>query len=170
MGLRLSATMGALVIFVGTGTAQADWLDDAWSEEWVRMNGNPAVSMSGDAVHVVLPATSLHQAYEEGFTTEQALQDFLERHGQRCSHLIDLNVPHPNLKVTLSFEGRAPFESVPERDEVLTTLKRAYLRYRADDSIPLLFTVSPVEFEYSINYVPTHQVRCVAPGDDDATS
>src|SRR5215813_13693304 len=99
MRLGLSATMGALVIFVGTGNVQADWLDDVWSEEWVRMNGNPAVSISGDGVQVVLPATSLQKAYEQGLTTEQALHDFLERHGQRCSHLIDLNVPHPNLKV-----------------------------------------------------------------------
>jgi hypothetical protein len=162
--------MGALAILVGTGTAQADWLDDAWSEEWVRKNGNPAVSMSGDAIHVVLPATSLHQAYEEGFTTEHALQDFLDRYGQRCSHLIDLNVPHPNLKVTLSLQVWTPFEGIPEREEVLVALKSAYLRYRADDSIPLLFTTSPVEFEYSIDYVPTHQVDCIAPGDDDTTS
>jgi hypothetical protein len=162
--------MGALAIFVGTGIAQADWLDDAWSEESVRRDGNPAVSLSGDTVHVVLPAASLHRAYEEGLTTEQVLQGFLDRHGQRCSHVIDLNVPHPHLKVTLSLQGQASFEGIPARDELLTVLRSAYLKYHTDDSIPPLFTVSPAKFEYSINYVPAHQVRCVAPGEDDATS
>jgi hypothetical protein len=166
----LSATIGALGILVGTGTVQADWLDDVWSEEWVQMNGNPAVSMSGDGVQIVVPAILLQQAYEEGFTTEQALQDFLDRHGQRCSHLVDLNLPHPNLKVTLSLQVPAALESIPENDEVLAAVKSTLLRYRTDDSIPLLFTISPVKFEYSINYVPTHQVHCVAPNDDDMTS
>ncbi|MGH9201110.1 MAG: hypothetical protein ACRD2A_07730, partial [Vicinamibacterales bacterium] len=91
MKLRLSVTMVALVTFVGTGIARADWLDDAWSEDSVLINGNPAVSISGDIIYVVLPTATLHQAYDSGVTTEEALRVFLDRHGQRCSHLIDLN-------------------------------------------------------------------------------
>jgi hypothetical protein len=163
-------TMMSLAALVGTGVARADWLDDAWGEDSVQMNGNPAVSISGDTVHVVLPVTSLRQAYEEGLTIERALRDFLDRHGQRCSHLIDLNNPHPNLKVALSVQVRTPFESISEGEDVLALVKSAYLKYHTDDSIPMLFTVSPVEFEYSLNYVPTHRVRCVAPKGDDATS
>jgi hypothetical protein len=166
MKLTLSATMVALVIFVGTSIAWADWLDDAWSEDSVRTNGNPAVSISGDTIYVVLPAATLHQAYDAGVTTEDALRVFLDRHGQRCSDLIDLNIPHPKLKVTLSLQGWMPFEDIPNGDEVLSTVKNAYLKYHSDDSIPLLFTSSPVAFEFSINYVPTHQVRCIVPNDD----
>jgi hypothetical protein len=167
MKLTLSATtIVALVTFVGTGIARADWLDDAWGEDSVRTNGNPAVSISGDAIYVVLPAATLHQAYEAGVRTEDALRIFLDRHGQHCSDLVDLNVPHPNLKVTLSLQGWISFEDIPERDEVLSTLENAYLRYHSDDSIPLLFTSSPVEFKFSIDYVPRRQVHCVAPKDD----
>jgi hypothetical protein len=166
MKLTLLAPMVALGTLVGTGIAQADWVDDAWSEDSVRINGNPAVTISGDAIYVVLPAATLHQAYDAGVTTEDALRVFLDRHGQRCSDLIDLNVPHPNLNVTLSLQGWIPFEDIQEGDEVLSTLENAYLKYHSDDSIPLLFTSSPVKFKFSINYVPTRQVRCVAPKDD----
>jgi hypothetical protein len=170
MKRTLSATIVVLVIAVGTGMARADWVDDAWSEDSVRKHGNPAVSISGDTIYVVLPAATLHQAYEAGVTTEDALRAFLDRHGQRCSDLVDLNVPHPNLKVTLLLQDWTAFEDGPEGDDVLSALKRAYLKYQADNSIPLLFTTSPVTFEFSINYMPTRQVRCVAPNDDGPTS
>jgi hypothetical protein len=167
---RRSGLFALAIAFLGTDAAQADWLDDVWSEDSVRTNGNPAASISDDTVYVVLPVASLHQAYEQGLTTEEALHDFLNRHGQRCSSLIYLNVPHPNLKVMLSLQARTSFEGVWEEDKVLTRLTTAYVKYHADDSYPLLFTISPVKFEYSINYVPTRQVRCVAPKDDDSTS
>ena len=117
----------------------------------------------------MLPAASLLQAYEEGFTAERALHDFLDRHGQRCSQLIDLNVPHPDLKVALSLQGRASFEDVAERDVVLAALEDAKTSYQAGD-IPVLFAVSPVQFEYRINYVPSRQVRCITPEEAEPTS
>jgi hypothetical protein len=170
MTLRRSVAMIALFTLAGTGMARADWLDGAWSEESARTNGNPAVSISADTVHVVLPAASLRQAYEEGFTTAQALQEFLDRHGQRCSQLLDLNVPHPDLNVALSLQGPASFEDIPDGDAVLTALQHAGPGYQTDDGIALLFAVSPVKFEYRLNYTPTRHVRCVAPAADEATS
>jgi len=163
MKLKTSMTTVALVSFVGSGIAQANWLDDAWSDDSVRMHGNPAITIRGDFIHVVLPSATLQQAYDEGIATEELLRDFLERYGQRCSDLIDLNVPHPHLKVKLSLRRQAPFDEIPENDEVLTRLRTAYLKQHIAHSIPLLLTVSPVHFDFTINYVPTRQVRCVAP-------
>jgi len=163
----LFVTTVALEMLVGAGIAHADWIDDAWSEDSARVNGNPAVSISGDTIYLALPSATLQQAYDAGLSTKDALHRFLDRHGQRCSQLIDLNFPHPHLRVMLSLQDGTPFENLPEGDEVLGALKRAYLRYHTDGSSPLLFTVSPVKFEFSINYVPTRRVRCIAPGDID---
>jgi hypothetical protein len=169
MKLRQSMAVPIVAMFtvVGTGMARAGWLDGAWSEGSARRNGHPAVSMSADAVYIVLPAASLHQAYQEGLTTQQALSAFLDQYGQRCSDLIDLNVPHANLRTMLSLQGSARFEEIAEGDAALAAAEKAH---EPDAGIPLLFAVSPLKFEYRINYVPTRQVRCVAPAGDDATS
>lgn len=65
----------------GHVAAEADWLDDAWSERSVLVNGNPAISINGNSVYIALPAATLHQAYSEGLSTEEILQDFLDRYG-----------------------------------------------------------------------------------------
>ena len=170
MKVGLVIGMVALSALLGTDPARADWVEDAWSEDSVRMNGNPAVSISRGAVHVVLPAMSLHQAYEEGLTTRQILRAFLDRHAQRCSDVLDLNVPHPNLRVALSLQGRMSFDDIPEQDEVLTALKEVYRKQGSSAGAPMLFTVSPVQFELSIDYVPTRRVRCILPTGGDANS
>ncbi|HEX2114189.1 MAG TPA: hypothetical protein VHM01_07265 [Alphaproteobacteria bacterium] len=162
MKLVLSAAALALATFVGSGLARADWLGDAWSEESVRRNGNPAITIHRDSIHVVLPAATLRQAYDEGATTERVLSEFLERYGQRCSSLLKLNAPHPNLKVRLSLQTRTSFDEISEDDEVLTALKTEYLK-RTETGSPVLFTTSPGHFDYTINYVPKRQVRCVTP-------
>ena len=62
------------VILVGTGAAASDWLDDAWSDESVRINGNPAISIQSDSISVVLPTATLAAAYEEGVSTENIVR------------------------------------------------------------------------------------------------
>jgi len=159
----LSAAALAIAIFGGSDLARADWLGDAWSEESVRKNGNPAITIHRDAIHVVLPAATLRQAHNEGVTTEQALGAFLERYGQRCSGLLKLNAPHPSLKVTLSLQTRTSFDDIPEDDETLAELKAEYLKRYSEMGSPVLFTVSPGRFDFTIDYAPKRQVRCVTP-------
>jgi hypothetical protein len=76
---------------------------------------------------------------------------------------VDLNIPHPDLKVELSLQSPIAFKDTSERDEVLATLMRTYLSKRTEGSTPLLFTILPEHFDFSINYVPTHHVTCVTP-------
>jgi hypothetical protein len=164
MKLGPAIAIVTLATFVGTGIAHANWLDDAWSEKSVRMNGSPAITIRGDSIYVVLPTATLLQAHDEGVATRDALRDFLERYGQRCSKSVDLNVANPNLIVVLSLQSPSRFENVSENVE-LTALRNAYLKFGVKNDLPLLFTVSHSKIEYSINYVPTRRVRCVAPGD-----
>jgi len=58
MRLIFSAAALALATFVGSDLARADWLSDAWSEDSVRRNGNPAIIIQRDAIHVVLPGAA----------------------------------------------------------------------------------------------------------------
>lgn len=163
MKLIHSAAVLALATLAASGPARADWLRDVWSEESVRQNGSPAITIGRDSIHVVLPAATLRQAQNEGFTTERALGDFLEKYGQRCSGLANLNAPQPNLKVTLSLQNPARFEDILEGDEVLAEFKAEYLRRRAKPESPVLFTVSPGQVEFTIDYAPKRQVRCAVP-------
>jgi hypothetical protein len=162
MRLIVSAAALALVTFAGSNLARADWLSDAWSEESVQRNGNPAITIQRDAIYVVLPASTLLQAHSEGITTEHVLGDFLERYGQHCSSSLNLNVAHPNLKVRLSLQSPTPFDEISKDDEVLTALRAGHLKGTETGS-PVLFAVSPGYSEFTIDYVPKRQVRCVAP-------
>jgi hypothetical protein len=89
----LSIAALVLATVFTSGLAWADWLSDAWSAESVRRHGSPAITIRRGSIQVVLPAAALNQAYDEGVTTERAFSDFVERYAQRCSGLVDLNVP-----------------------------------------------------------------------------
>lgn len=160
----------AIAMTAATSAEAADWLEEVWSDASVRMNGSPAISLRNDGVTVVLPAAALAEAYDAGLGTETALRDFIERYGPRCSDLLDLNLSHPDLAVGLSLQVPARPEDVPSAEDVLTALKRASVKYSAGNDLPLLFTVSPLTYAYTIDYVPTHQVRCIAPGEGDESS
>ena len=163
MRLTLSTAALALAILAGSGPARADWLGDAWSEQAVRRNGSPAITIGRNSIHVVLPEPTLRQAHAEGMTTERALGQFLEKYGQRCSGLLNLNERHASLKVKLSLQTPTSFDDIPDGDEVLTEMKAEFLKRYSDRGSPALFTVAPEHIELTIDYVPTRQVRCVAP-------
>ena len=91
----LSVSFALALTLVEFGTARADWLDDAWGEDRVEMTGNPAITIYGDTIDIVLPTATLYRAYEEGLTTQDILDVFLDRYGQRCSGMVDLNMCVP---------------------------------------------------------------------------
>jgi hypothetical protein len=159
----LSIAALVLATVFTSGLAWADWLSDAWSAESVRRHGSPAITIRRGSIQVVLPAAALNQAYDEGVTTERALSDFVERYAQRCSGLVDLNVPQADLKVSLSLQTRTSLDEISEDDEVLTALKTEYLKRGDAIGSPMLFTASPGRFNFTLDYVPKRQVRCAAP-------
>ena len=134
------------------------------------MNGTPAITFHADSVYVVFPIATLLQAHVEGITTEDAVRAFLERYGQRCSNLIDLNAPHSSLRVRLSLQSPADLGDIDQEDEVLFSFRSVYLKEKLDPDVPSLFTVSPDHLDLTINYVPTRQVHCVSPGAVSPTS
>ena len=52
MRLIFSAAVLALATFVGSDLARADWRSDAWSEDSVRRNGNPAITIQRESIDV----------------------------------------------------------------------------------------------------------------------
>jgi hypothetical protein len=147
MQLRTSGAMIAVVSFAGgMGVAEADWLDDAWSEKSSARHGSPSITIGATGeVSVALPRSVLQEAHAVGATTEAALRAFLGRYGPRfCSHLMDLNVPQKNLKVALRML-EAPFEGVE------------------------VFFVSPEHSDFVLDYAPTNTVHCIVPGQDPAS-
>jgi hypothetical protein len=160
---KLALSIVAFIAVAGADVAQASWLDDAWGRDSVRLNGAPAITVHAESVHVVLPVAMLLQAHSEGSTTEIALRDFLERYGQRCSDLLDLNAAHPNLKVRLSLQRPATLTDIDERDAALTLLRDAHLNQPSDDGAPALFTVSPGHLDLTIDYAPKRRAYCISP-------
>jgi hypothetical protein len=144
-------------------TARADWLDELWSEESVRANGNPAITIRRDAVEVVLPAAVLRKAHDEGATLAQIINAFLDRYGPHCSDLLSFNLAHPDLKVQLSLQSQAPPES--QLNDILRSPEESYLVPSVSNRARL-FVVSPEHFDLTIDYVPTRKVHCIVPKDE----
>ncbi|MBX6322990.1 MAG: hypothetical protein IRY94_14265 [Rhodospirillaceae bacterium] len=117
--------------------AQAGWVDDIWTDEVTRSTGSPAITINADgSVAVVLQQEFLDRA---GLDVTDAARAFLQHFGPRqCSHLLDLNRPHPGLVVNVYLES-----GNGERTVVGTRSMRL-----------------------TIDYVPSRQVRCVTPGGD----
>lgn len=138
--------------------ARADWLDEVWSEESVRTNGSPAITIRRDAVDVVLPVAILRKARDEGVTLANVINAFLDRYGPHCSDLLSFNLPRPGLKVQLSLQSEVPSES--QSNDMLRFRKESNLVPSVSNRARL-FTVSPEHFDLSIDYVPTRHVRCV---------
>jgi hypothetical protein len=143
MKLRTSVAVVAMISSAEIGVAEANWLDEAWSEKSSARHGSPSITIRATGeVSVVLPGTVLQEARAAGATTEGALRAFLGRYGPRlCSHLMDLNIPQQNLKVELRML-EAPFEGAE------------------------VFIDSPEHSDFVLDYAPTNTVRCIVPGED----
>ena len=146
--------------------ARADWLADAWSN---HENGTPAINFSRTGpVTVVLPEEIVAQARATGLSTEGAVSAFLGRYAPPiCSSLIDMNVPHANLKVDFLLEHPVALEDADAatQEDAAEALNRA-LKSPSTRSVPRiqrLFVVDAKPLSLSIGYAPDHKVRCVEP-------
>lgn len=136
-------TVGAIA--ARSEPAKQSWLEQAWSDETVAETGGPAVTLEADgSVIVVLPARTLAAARRAGLSTKAAVTRFIERWGQHCSDLVDLDQPHAGLRVVLS-------------------LSRA-------TELPGLFVADDEEVPLVVDYVPTRRASCASPGEPAPTS
>ena len=172
-----SLALAVMGVLAATGAAHADWLDQAWSDQFVAAHGNPAITLHPDGVSVVLPAELLNEAYAQpGVTTRDVLRAFLNRYSPQCSGVLDLNMAQPNLTVDLSLQGTVALDTLPSRllDEVLEGMEQVPPAASPEAgsgqrrSVPRLtqvFVVTPDHLVFSIDYAPEKIVHCVAPQD-----
>lgn len=149
--------------------ASADWLADVWSNDVSYNNGYPAITFNTTGVvTVALPEAVLAQARGAGLGVEAAVSAFLGRYAPRmCTTLIDMTVPHPNLKVDLLVEHSVQIDAAdPAVQEQAATALNNALKSPGTKSVPRInraFVVDQRPLSLSINYVPGDEVHCVEP-------
>ncbi|HKW52166.1 MAG TPA: hypothetical protein VJO12_00625 [Stellaceae bacterium] len=155
----------AAMLLAAPAAHAADWLDEAWSDEAIGKTGTPAITLGASAVLLVLPAATLAEAHAQGVSTPDAVRLFLGRYGQHCSAGLDLDRPHPGLRVQLFLQKPVALEDAGERlqSEILDALKSA--KTKKLPRVDQLFAVTDAPDEVVIDYVPQRQARCVRPGD-----
>lgn len=148
LALAVTGILILLLVFVleaRSEPARRSWLEDAWSPATVNATGGPAVTLEADgSVILVLPVATLRAARKAGLSTKDAVTRFLERWGQHCSDVLDLDQPHAGLHVALSLARPTP--------------------------LPGLFVTDDEEDDLTVDYVPTRRAVCVTPGEDGPTS
>jgi hypothetical protein len=157
------ARYAAVLILIST-PAYADWVDRAWDADAVEENRIPAITLGPAGVLLVLPEETLDEARQAGLSTPQAAELLLQRYGQHCSSIIDLDRPHPHLKVQLFLERRVAFKDAPPevRGEIGEALTTDSSTAQAPD---MLSVTSEKSSDFFIDYVPSRTARCVSPGD-----
>jgi hypothetical protein len=158
----------ALIAVSVVNPARADWLSEAWSN---HDNGTAAINFDAKgAVTVVLPEEVLVQARATGLSVEGAVSAFLGRYAPPlCSTLIDMNVPHANLKVDLLIEHPVALKDAdaPTQEDAADALNHA-LKSQASASVPHIervFVVDRSPLSLSIDYTPDYKAHCVEPSD-----
>jgi hypothetical protein len=152
--------------------AHANWLDDAWTDDTVDRNGGPAITLNGEGVILVLPADTLVAAHAEGVGTKRAVTLFIERYGQHCSDIIDLDRKQ-KLHVQLFLSKPVDLNSASEetQQEVGDTLIKISGRHpKRPPDVQSLFVTEPEHRDFTIDYVPERKASCVELGDDNKTS
>jgi hypothetical protein len=155
------AKYAALLMLIAT-PAHADWLDRAWDGNAVAENRAPAITLGVGGVLLVLDQTTLDDAHAAGLSTHDAVRQVLQRYGQHCSDVIDLNRPHRHLRVRLYIARRVPFRKAPAntRSEVGQAMKSTGAKAPPD-------TLSVTSEHYSelfIDYRPSRNAECILPG------
>ncbi len=152
--------------------AHANWLDDAWTDDTADQNGGPAITLNSEGVILVLPANTLVAAHAEGVDTKQAVTLFIERYGQHCSDIIDLDQKQ-NLHVQLFLSRPVDLNSASEQtqQEVGDTLiKLSDGRSKRPPHVESLFVTEPEHRDFTVDYAPQRKASCVEPGEDDKNS
>jgi hypothetical protein len=157
----------ALLTIAAVNSARADWLADAWSDDASHRRGTPAISFNATGVvTVVLPEAVLAQAKATGLSVESAVGAFLGRYAPgMCSSLLDMSVPHKDLKVDLLVERPVAADNLDAatQEDAAAALNHS-LKSPATKSVPHInnvFIVDRKPLNLSIDYAPDHKVHCV---------
>jgi len=151
------------------GPARADWLTAMWRGDADARNGSPAITLNAaGAVAAVLPEAVLAEARATGLTIEDTVGAFLARYAPKmCSSLLDMNAPHPNLKVDLFIQRPVALDSMDgsTQEDVAAALNQALKAPMSKaGSIPRIknvFMVGQSSLALSIDYAPEKKVDCV---------
>jgi hypothetical protein len=158
------ARYAAVLLLIST-PAYADWVERAWDAQAVEENRIPAITLGAAGVLLVLPEETLDEAHQAGVSTPQAAEELLKRYGQRCSSIIDLDQPHPHLKVQLFLARRVRLMDAPPevRGQIGEALTTDGSTAQAPDTLSV---TSEKSSDFFIDYVPSGTaVRCVSPAD-----
>jgi hypothetical protein len=151
----------ALLMLIAT-PAHADWLERAWNGEAVAENRAPAITLGLGGVLLVLDQTTLDDAHAAGLSTPDAVRALLERYGQHCSDVIDLNRPYRHLRVRLYIAKRVPFHEAPANTR--SDVRQAVRSTRAKAPPDTLSITAEHYSELFIDYEPSRNAECVLPG------
>jgi hypothetical protein len=144
-GRRLGLSTLLFATLISTSPVRADWLDDVWNDEHSSRHGPVAITIHAvNGITIVLPEASINEAQAAGVSPQQAALAFLRKYGpEMCSPIIDLNENKPALTIKL------------------------IVQYMHSSGRNIVFEASSHEEVWTIDYIPTHRARCVAPPDDD---
>jgi len=160
-----------LLSVIATTSANADWLANAWPEDAILKNGNPAITFgAAGTITLVLPQAVLGEAHAAGLSVERAVGAFLGRYAPKtCSNLLDMTVPHTNLRVDLLIERPVALNGIDgsAQEDAAAALNHA-LRNMARGPVPHIdraFIVDQKPRGLAIDYVPELRVHCAEPPD-----
>lgn len=151
----------ALLMLIAT-PAHADWLERAWDAKAVSENRAPAITLGLGGVLLVVDQTTLDDAHAAGLSTPDAVSKLLERYGQHCSDVIDLDRPHRHLRVKLYIAKRVPLREAPARTR---SEVRQAARSKGAKAPPDSLSVTAEHYsELFIDYEPSRNAVCILPG------
>ena len=158
-----------LLSVIAVTPAKADWLANAWPEDAIPKNGSPAITFNATGtVTLVLPEAMLGEAQAAGLSIERAVSAFLGRYAPKtCSNLLDMTVPHTNLRVDLLIERPVAPDNLDDsaQDDATAALNHA-LKNLASGRVPHIdraFIVDQKPLSLAIDYVPEQAVHCAEP-------
>jgi hypothetical protein len=160
-----------LLSVIAVTPANADWLANAWPADAIPKNGNPAITFSATGtITLVLPQAVLGEAQASGLSVERAVSAFLGRYAPKiCSNLLDMTVPHTNLRVDLLIERPVTFDNMDgSAQEVAATALNHALKNLARGPVPHIdraFIVDQKPLSLAIDYAPEQSVHCAEPPD-----
>jgi hypothetical protein len=174
-GKRLGLSALLFATLVSISPVHADWLDDVWSDKHTSRHGHPAITINAvSGVTIVLPEASITEAQAAGVSPQQAAVTFLGKYGpEMCSKITDLNENKPALtiKLVVQYEHALSDASIETQQGVSdATAEVETGRQRHSSGRDIVFEASPRGEVWTIDYVPTHRARCVAPPENDVAS
>jgi hypothetical protein len=162
---RLFALCLAAVMPIASPAA-AGWLEHAASDEMIDANGMLAVTLGDAGVLLVVPEAVVQEAQAAGVGLAEAARLLVQRYGQHCSDVLDLDRPHARLRVQVFLQRPTALEDASERvqGEILDALKTA--KTKPLPRVDSLFVTAEERSDIFIDYVPDRKAHCVQFGDE----